>query len=266
MPRDRMVSIITSRSCPFDCSICCVRTISGPRWRARKSEKVVEELCSLVAEMNVDTFLFEDDNLNADRRRLIRICQGIVDSGLRIRWATPNGVHIGTLDEEVLTYMRKAGCTWLSLPIESGDDHMRNQVMGKRVSREHIFTMCGTAKRLGLHVTGFFIIGMPGETEASILATTTMIRALHLDNICVSFATPFPGSALFEQCVRRGYIDRSVYLNELNAGTKRPFDYPSFETEGFAFTTLQRWQSMIWHAFNEARPTSQGSGAGGDGS
>ena len=116
-----LTSMITSRGCPFNCVFCSVHTVWGRKFRKRDPKQVVDEIELLVKKYGVKEIHFEDDNLTLDRERILKICKEIIKRKIDIKWTTPNGVAIWTLDEEVLKYIKKSGCYKLCFGIESAD-------------------------------------------------------------------------------------------------------------------------------------------------
>jgi anaerobic magnesium-protoporphyrin IX monomethyl ester cyclase len=104
------IAMITSRGCPRNCVFCSIHTIWGWRWRARSPEKVVDEIEFLVKNYGANEINFEDDNISLDKERMERICDEIIKRKLKIKWTTPNGIAIMTLDKKLLYKMKKSGC------------------------------------------------------------------------------------------------------------------------------------------------------------
>ena len=98
--------------------------------------------------------------------------------------------------------MKAAGCKNICIAIESGDEELRNDVIGKRLSNRKIKEVTNLSARLGIHTTAFYIIGMPGETEERFERTLDQIRTLPLNGVAAAFANPMPGTRLYEQCIK----------------------------------------------------------------
>lgn len=200
------IGIVTSRGCPFNCSFCSIHNVWGKRWRARSPENVVEEIKSL----NVSSISFEDDNLTLSRERAERLFL-LMEKECKVKWNTPNGIYVNTLDWDLLKLMKSSGCYALSLAIESGDDFVRNQVIGKNLKREKIKEVVENCRDLGILTMGFFVIGMPLEDINSMQESLEFSKELMLDAINVSIATPYPNSQLYKNCVDNNYLTISDY-------------------------------------------------------
>jgi radical SAM superfamily enzyme YgiQ (UPF0313 family) len=250
--------MVASRGCPYHCNFCCIHEIMGPKYRVRSADHVLSEIETLVTKYGVNEISFEDDNLTHDRGRFIQICQGIVHRKLEIRWNTPNGVHVGSLDEEALLWAKESGCDSLNLAIESGDETIRNRVIKKGLKREKIYEVANACHKVGIKPNAYFVIGMPGETDSSIDNTKTYIRDLNFNNLSIFVATPIPGTRLYDECVAEGYIKSDLYDNEFVSYQAAIFTQPTIETPGFNRhrvilwryrLTIAYYRSCLWHSF-----------------
>jgi anaerobic magnesium-protoporphyrin IX monomethyl ester cyclase len=200
------IAVMTSRGCPFECSFCCVNALYNKRWKARSPENVIKE----IKQLNVNYISFDDDNLTLHRDRAEKLFL-LLKKECNVKWNTPNGVYMNTLDYDLLRVMKSSGCYALVLPIESGDDFIRNKVMGKNSKKEKIREVVKSCKELGILTLGCFVIGMPGETMDSMNNSLEFAKELLPDSINVACATPYPGSPLYKQCVDNNYLKTTDY-------------------------------------------------------
>src|SRR5208337_1944442 len=114
-------------SCPNRCNFCSMHRIHGPRWRARTPQDVVAELIHLKNAYDIQEFFVMDDNFTLNKKRVLEFCQLLKEAKLGLRWNTPNGIAINTLDYEVLQAMQDAGFVSICIAIESGDEDLRNR-------------------------------------------------------------------------------------------------------------------------------------------
>jgi len=190
----RVTGMVTSRGCPHRCLFCSV-WVMWRGWRARSPANVVDEVEELVKRWGVDEVHFEDDNLTLDPDRIRGICREMARRGLRVDWATPNGVEVGTLTEELLEEMRRSGCYSLSFGLEHGDPLFRRRI-GKNYSPSHVRRIVRRAKELGIWTHAFFIVGWPWETEESLERTLRFAEEVGVDFATFFVAVPFPGTPL----------------------------------------------------------------------
>jgi radical SAM superfamily enzyme YgiQ (UPF0313 family) len=175
----------------------------GPKWRARTAQNVVGEIEYWYHTYQQTHFSFMDDNFTLDKPRTLEICSQIVGRNLNIQFETPNGLSLKTLDAEVLDALVSAGLVRISLAIESGSDFIRNKIMRKNVHREKIYEVVRLTKKYEhLYVKAFFIIGMPDETQETLMDTYDMIKEIDVDRIYLQNIVPFSGTDVFEQALR----------------------------------------------------------------
>jgi radical SAM superfamily enzyme YgiQ (UPF0313 family) len=196
--------IVTSRGCPFPCTFCAARAISGRRIRQRSLASVFEEVELLTARHGVREIHIEDDNFTFRRDYVMGFCEGLLRRPRPLPWCCPNGVRLDTLDRELLHLMRRAGCYSVSLGIESGAPRVLAMIR-KGLEPEAIRERVAWIREAGIKTTGFFIIGFPTETAAEIEQTIRFARQLALDRAQFSTFLPLPGTVHFyELAAARG--------------------------------------------------------------
>jgi anaerobic magnesium-protoporphyrin IX monomethyl ester cyclase len=235
--------LITSRSCPKGCTFCSMYLSHGRKWRSRSAEYVIEEIRMLLTKYGVQEIFIMDDNLTLNKERMMKICQMIIKEKLRFHWNTPNGVAAIFLDDKLLRLMKKAGCSNICIGVESGNDFIRNQVIKKGLLRSTIAAVLNECRLVGLPIVGFFILGIPGENDDTFRDTLKMVREMPFSMIAVSFYTPFPGTELYNECIRNKYI-KPGYWKKLNH-----FHRPIVETPSFDRKKLQKWEKQIYFEF-----------------
>ncbi|MFC1701013.1 B12-binding domain-containing radical SAM protein, partial [Patescibacteria group bacterium] len=239
----RSASIITSRSCPNRCSFCSMYLSHGPKWRSRSAENVFEEIKLLVEKYRVEEIFFMDDNLTFNKERVMILCDMILRHRIKFRWNTPNGVAANSLDFDLASIMKKAGCANICIGVESGNDYIRNSVIKKGLARQTINKALNACNRAKLPVVGFFILGIPGENEYAFKDTLNMVKKFPFDMITTSFFTPFPGTKLYDDCVKDGYIAKD-YWERI-----KQFNAPVVETSDFNIKTLREREKKIYYEF-----------------
>lgn len=211
------VPILSSRSCPFTCNFCAIYTTMGRKIRLRSPQKVVDEIEQLHRQRDQNYFGFIDDNVNINRKHILAICNEIVRRGLNIQWETTCGTYLAALDDEVISAMGAAGCVFVRLPIEHGNDKMR-ALVGKKLSRDKIYSVADSLKRHGMFTSSMFIMGFPEDTVETLEDTRRMIEDLELDLNYVFNIIPFPGTKVFEQAQKDNLFLDSFRPDELWKG------------------------------------------------
>jgi len=225
--------VITSRGCPHKCVFCSNCLVWGKKWRGRSPENVVDELEQVVKTYQVKQIDFADDNMTLDKKRMESICDLIVKRGLRIEWFTPNGIRADTLDEKLLTKMKKAGCKKIRIAPESGVQRVVDQIIKKNLDLKSVEQAVILCKKVGIKVGCFFVIGLIGETKADIEETIRFaykLRKLGADSFIFSIATPVYGTELYEQAKRGGFL-RDGFCEDALAAVDPLIETPEFTAD-----------------------------------
>jgi radical SAM superfamily enzyme YgiQ (UPF0313 family) len=147
----------------------------------------------------------EDDGFSTDLSRAKEICRQIIIRNLNVPWTLKNGIRVDRVDPELLELMKQAGCYQVAYGIESGNQSVLNGV-GKNITLNQVQKAVNMAKRVGLETYGFFMLGLPGETEETLQDTINFALELDMDIVKFSIFTPLPGTPLFEQWQANGSI------------------------------------------------------------
>ena len=197
--------LLSSRGCPYRCNYCSQILPRG--WRARSPESVIQEWRWLVKDLGAAEIGVLDDSFNIDRQRALEICDLIIAEGLNhVPWIMINGIRANLADEELLGRMREAGCIRTAFGVESGNQRILDTVIHKQLTLDQVRAAFRAAKAVGMETIGFFIIGLPGETEETM--EDTIRFACELDPIVANFsmATPFPGTVMYGQVLEHGRL------------------------------------------------------------
>lgn len=199
-----MVTISTSRGCPHRCIFCVYpQTMMGHRLRLRSVGNVVDEVEYILRNFpDVKSIFFEDDTFPAQKQRCMAICQEIINRGIRISWTANARVDV---DEETLAIMKKAGCRCLCVGFESGNQHLLDNIK-KNITLEQSHAFVRATRKLGILVHGCFIVGLPGETRATMEKTLEMAKALKPDAVQFYPVMVYPGTEAYAWYQQRGLI------------------------------------------------------------
>lgn len=215
----RVAPIIATRGCPYGCTFCGARKSMGPKVRKRPAQKILAEIEWLAADFGVDEIHFMDDNFSFDPDYVRQVSEGILASRRHIHWACPNGLRLDTLDEDLLRLMERSGCYSMAVGVESGSDRILQSIK-KRLSIETVTEKIRMIKRAtDIRLTGFFIVGLPQETEHDIRRTIRLACRLPLDRANFFNYSPFPGSQIYEDLKAAGELEGidpgSLYIHHV---------------------------------------------------
>jgi magnesium-protoporphyrin IX monomethyl ester (oxidative) cyclase len=227
-------TMITSRGCPEKCVFCALRCTWGRAWVGHSPERVVDEIESLVSDYGIREIHFLDDSISANPKRLRRICELIIERGIDVKWQPASGIAIWTLDEELMTLMKKAGCYRLTVGIETGNPETL-AFIGKRYTYEHALRVIKTANRLGMWTIGTIIVGFPYETREQMEDSIEFAISSGIDFAFFYCAAPFPGTDLYDICVKEGIEvpeNTSVAFGVVNSLTMTAEEIEKVREEG----------------------------------
>ncbi|MGC9349158.1 MAG: B12-binding domain-containing radical SAM protein [Anaerolineae bacterium] len=224
--------IVPSRGCPGACRFCIKHVSYGRSVRFRSPENVLDEIELLVG-LGVRKIHMYADLFTVNRDHVMGICRGIVERGLDVRWTCNSRVDF--VDPEMLQAMHDAGCWMISWGIESADEEMLKR-MNKGITPEQVELALAWSKEAGIMNWGYFIIGLPGETEASIRKTIDFSKRLPLDLVLFHIAAPHPGTPFFFEVVENGWFRPGTRWEEVDMDRSTVLDYPNLKAED-----LERW-------------------------
>lgn len=185
--------IQTSRGCPFTCNYCV--TTFGNKFIAKSAETVLNELVSLKREQHIRSFRIIDDTFTVNKKRVIEICKGMVENNLRLKWTCLS--RTDTLTEEMLHWMKKAGCTRIYFGLESGSQRMLDYYK-KSINLAEAAETLRLCRKVGVETAGFFMAGLPIETPDDFEQTIRFAQRAQLTFAMVGELTLYPGTELYE--------------------------------------------------------------------
>jgi anaerobic magnesium-protoporphyrin IX monomethyl ester cyclase len=188
--------ITTSRGCPYPCNYCSTGAYYGRKIRFRSSADVLAELREMVEEERVRQVGFWDDTFTIGKRRVLELCNVITEAGLDFAWMCMS--RVDTVDDEVLAALKRAGCYLVIYGVESGSQRVLER-MGKKTTVEQARRAFEATARAGLEAAAFFMFGNLGEREEDMRATVELAKELDASFASFNIATPYPGTAFYEQ-------------------------------------------------------------------
>jgi radical SAM superfamily enzyme YgiQ (UPF0313 family) len=229
--------MLTSRGGPAGCTYCIKHVSYQFAVRLRSPEKVVEEMWVL-KKLGINNIHMYADLFTVSRDQVMAICKLIIDQGLKIRWTSNSRVDY--VDEEMLQMMSKAGCWLISWGIESGSEQvLRHAHKGAYPDKaERALTW---AHKAGIKNWGYFIIGLPTETEDTIRQTIAFAKKLPLDIALFHVAAPYPGTPFFFEVVREGWFRPGTRWEHVDMDKGTVLDYPNLPAERLLY-----WQKRAF--------------------
>ncbi|MCK4669676.1 MAG: B12-binding domain-containing radical SAM protein [Nanoarchaeota archaeon] len=200
-------SIVTSRGCPYQCTFCAGKLTTGQRIRKRSIENIMEEIELLYNKYGVREIHIIDDTFTSNKELVKGFCAGLKERDFKISLTFPNGVRLNSLDEEMLTLLKEAGCYAMSVGIESGNQKILND-MQKGLTLEIIEEKIKLINKFNIDINGFFIVGYPTETKETIMDTIKFARKLPIKRAHFSTFLPLPGTKATALALELGLLPK----------------------------------------------------------
>ena len=199
----RSFSVMTSRGCPYRCTFCS-QSIMPQKWRCRSAKNVADEWEHLVKDLGAQEIGVLDDSANIRVDRLHELADELIRRKINhVPWIFVNGIRGNLATVELLGHLKEAGLKRTAFGVESGDPDILMSI-DQRIDHDTIRQAFKNAKQVGLETIGFFIVGLPGETEETMEKTIKL--AIELDPMIANFSmmTPYPGTKVYEIVKRKG--------------------------------------------------------------
>lgn len=196
-------SCISSRGCPYACSY-CDRSVFGRSFRYNSAEYLYEHLAYLNKRFGLRHVNFYDDQFTFQRRRVVDLCHKLLDKPLGMTFNC--AVRAEHIDPELLQLLHRAGCWMASVGIETGDPELLARHR-QNPDLDMLATKLRQIKQAGIRTKGLMMMGLPGETEASIRRSMEYLFSLPIDDFNLAKFTPFPGTPLYENIGELGSFD-----------------------------------------------------------
>jgi radical SAM superfamily enzyme YgiQ (UPF0313 family) len=236
--------VALTRGCVSNCAFCGSPAFWGRRVRSHSADYFVEQLAALRARGRRFVHV-SDDTFTLDKGRVIEVCRKMVQQSLGLNWAAIS--RVDAVDEEVLAWMRRAGCIQISYGVESGSAAIRRR-LNKRIGEEQIRRAFERTQRYGILARAYFIYGCPGESRQTIQETIDLIRAIRPLGAIFYILDIFPGTALYADMKRRLKATDEIWLERVE-------DIMYFETDpALSAEQVLEFGRLLREAFHRGLP------------
>lgn len=221
-----------SRGCVFQCDFCGSKNTMGLGYRKKSPERCADELEKLQS-LGFREAVLVDDIFTSDNEWAGMVCEAIIRRGLKMAWTCTNGIRVDSANTELFTLMKRAGCYRVYFGFESGNEGVLKAFgKGGRATLDKGVEAVEMARKAGLEPNGFFMVGLTGDTEASMQDTIDYARRVRLDTMKCGMTTPYPGTPMFRQLRKDNRIktydwDQYTVYNK----AEEIYDHPTLEWE-----------------------------------
>ena len=225
--------VVPSRGCPAGCKYCIKHVSYNYSVRVRSAENVMAELWAL-KKLGINNVMLYADLFTVNREHVISIAKAMIEEKIDMKWMCNSRVDY--VDEEMLSLMGQSGCHMISWGIESGSEEILKRAR-KGASPAKAEQSLHWAKQAGIKNFGYFIIGLPGETEETIQQTIAFAKRLPLDVAIFHIAAPYPGTPFFYEVVENGWFRPGTNWEQVDMDKSTVLDYEHLSAE-----RLNYWQ------------------------
>ena len=195
-------TIMSQRGCPYQCDFCCGRDIDMySKVRSRSPAKVLEELDYLNEQFGFTSFMWYDDEININNKRLEELCELLKTRDYKHRAFVRTDQIVRF--PETLEMMKQAGFEKLCAGIESGSDEVLKRI-NKRTTYDMNLAARWLAKNAGIHFEAFMLLGLPGETYKDVMDTKQWLIEAQPDDFDLNVIVPYPGSKIYDDAKWNG--------------------------------------------------------------
>ncbi|OHA14528.1 MAG: hypothetical protein A3A10_02615 [Candidatus Tagabacteria bacterium RIFCSPLOWO2_01_FULL_42_9] len=231
----------TSRGCPSNCSF-CNKNIFQRFFRTKSAERVVDEMKYFIKH-GVGEFRIIDDQFATDIERAKKICKLMIKENIRVPWNLANGVRVDRVDQEFLDLAKKAGCYQVGIGFESGDQKSLDSI-DKGITLEQAAKCMEMVKKAGLESVGFFMLGLPADTEESLKKTIDFAVKMMPTYAKCTVTLPLPGTRMFDQYEKEGRIKTRDWSQYNFHKVGDVYKHPNLSAE-----TLKRYYNLFYRRF-----------------
>ncbi len=201
----RTTHIFTARGCPYNCYYCAGPLMGQRKVRYHSAQRVVVEIEELIEKYSVEAIYFAEDMFLSNKKRALELIDLFIkhDFPKRIVWMAQ--VSTNSVDKELLSMMKKAGCVHVEYGFESGAQRVL-ELMNKKTNIQRNINVATLTKKSGLRFQGNFIVGYPGETEDDFNQTISFIKRTKPNTVSLNIFMPLPGTEIYKQLKENGRL------------------------------------------------------------
>ena len=253
---DDELSVLLGRGCPYDCTYCsnhALRKVAHGKYvRMRSSENVIQEVALLHDHFPHHKMYFEIETIATNKTWLLEFCNQLASFNATIRYAVSFGCNFRisshSIDEDLFIALKKANFSKINIGLESGSERIRREVLKRNYSNDDFLNVVSLARKHGLKVYVFNMIGLPGESLNEHKETILLNRRCQPDGHHTGIFYPYPGTELHDICIQRGFMQGTY-------GMQMERKQPIIELPNFSKKQIQSAYTWFdYHVYRQHRP------------
>jgi radical SAM superfamily enzyme YgiQ (UPF0313 family) len=234
--------ILTQRGCPYQCVFC--QKVLGSIVRSRSLENILKEIKYNYFQLKINRFAIIDETFTFNKEKIINFCKHLIKTKLNrvISWWCTTRINL--LDEEIIKYMKCAGCRLVSFGLESGDTKILEKI-NKGITLEQTTKNILILRKYNIEIHYGIIYGLPFETILSLHATLKFVLSNRPDLISFSILIPYPGTKVYNYCFSN--------YGGLNLIAKKWSDYSKQMGNAIELNQIPRRYLHLFHLYSYFR-------------
>jgi len=205
----KFTTMITSRGCPFKCNF-CQSSIQAKYWRQRSAENVFKEIKTLYDKYDIRHIYFQDDEFCVNHRRIIDLCEKIVDAKMDLAWECLTRVN--HMDDELLSAMKRGGCRSILFGVETGYEEGLKKI-NKPINLQQVIDAVKMTQKHGIMVKAAYILGFPWEGKEEIKKTIKFAKKVNSEIAFFNILNPYPGTPIYDQVIENNLFEQPENLD-----------------------------------------------------
>ena len=217
-----IAEIMTGRGCPFECTYCCNHALRktyeglGNYVRRRSVDNVMAEIEQLVNEYDINWLVFDDDTFTIHPKWIEEFCEKYRN---KFSITFQCNAFPTTLKPNIVRMLKEAGCSRVTVGIESGNEWLRQEVLKRPITNDQLIASFKLLSEYGIEGYSFNMVGFPYETAEMLEDTCNLNRLLNPNHIQVSIFYPYPGTELYKTCLNNGWLSENGKSSYFAEGT-----------------------------------------------
>jgi len=208
------LGVMSSRGCPCKCIFCSITALRKHKFRKRSPGLFVDEVERYQKDYGYKAFQFFDDTITMDRNHITNICQQILKRNMNIQWSAL--ARVNTVDKDILSLMKSAGCRYLMYGVESGSDITLHSLK-KGITVEQAIKAIDLTVDMGIPLDALFMLSLPGETMKEASKTIDLIKKFSSypnTRAPYGFTCIYPGTEVEEMAHKEGILPGDFSWNK----------------------------------------------------
>lgn len=200
-----VLTMLTSRGCPYSCSYYCPYTLSaGKKWRSRSVDNIIEEIEYLIENFKIKAIDFRDAIFTLDSNRTIELAEEIIRKKIKIIWSCET--RLDRLDKDLLSIMKQAGLVHINVGIESYNHEVLKKSNRLPVNLKHQEDIIDYCHKNNISIAAFYIIGLEEDTRETVRGTIEYAKKLNTMVAQFAISTPYPGTSHYNELKEQNRI------------------------------------------------------------